>query len=71
MMVIAPYQRLTKKPSSSESTISFKPSTTPVVSTVRALNNRYFVVAAVGIVVLVADLCLSVVIGGVGEFVLK
>lgn len=65
MMVSAPYQRLTKEPSSPDSTILFQPSTTPFASTVRALHHRYFVVAAVTIVVILSNLVLNVVIGGV------
>ena len=65
MMVRAPYERLAKKSSSSDGTVLFTATTTPLVSTARALHHGYFIVAIVTIVTIIGDLALNVVIGGV------
>lgn len=64
-MVMAPYERLAKKSSSADGTVLFKATTTPLVSTARALYHGYFVVAIVTILTIIGDLALNVVIGGV------
>ncbi|KAK4550079.1 hypothetical protein LTR36_003046 [Oleoguttula mirabilis] len=62
--IMAPYIRLAKRPSSAGSTILFTPSNTPVLSTVTAVQQRYFFVAAVTCVTLGAE-ALNIVISGV------
>ncbi len=63
--LLAPYERLAKQPSPALDTILFKPSTTPLSSTLRAFRHGYYIVAAITIVTLIADLGLNIVISGV------
>lgn len=51
--------------STPESTILFKPSITPISSTVRAFRHGYFTVGAVTVATLLADIGLHTVIGGI------
>lgn len=63
-MVMAPYIRLSHRPSSAASTILLTPTSTPLTSTIRSFRHRYFFAASITILTLFAE-ALNVVISGV------
>ncbi|KAK6400572.1 hypothetical protein LTR81_024198 [Elasticomyces elasticus] len=63
-MVVAPFARLARGPARPQSTLYFKPSVTPVFSTIYSLYHGYTFVASVTLVTLLAEI-LNVVISGV------
>ena len=63
-MVMAPYIRLSRGPSSPRSTILFKPSSTPISSTWKALRSGYILVTVITLITLLAE-GLNLTISGV------
>lgn len=63
-IVMAPYIRLHKRPSSPSSTILMTSTSTPISSTIRTLRNRYFLASAITMMTLAAE-GLNVVISGI------
>lgn len=63
-IIMAPYTRLSRGPSSPRTTVLFNPSNTPILSTWQALRSRYFAAALLTIVAFSAEI-LNIMISGV------
>ena len=63
-ILMAPFIRLSKQPSSAHGTICFSPTSTPLLSTWRTVRHGYFFAAVVTVVTLLVE-ALSIVISGV------